>query len=509
MDWLAALDFERATSNVIPEFYGDWYRDPWNWAELRWVAQAQPHELIVPRLDNPAPSRPALVDVPKENFGIRPAVVLDPIDRLIYQALVDRFLPDLHNDLASFAYGWRLARCEGAGRGQYAKNQFEWRNFQSALAKASERHEAALKTDIVSFFASIPPARMVEWIQDKVASSAITDLLSTYILQWGQIPARSGLVQRSQASSALANSYLRAADETLILHGKRGSGDGGQVSAARWMDDLWLFGDDEGRLREAQVALARVLRDLNLHLNAAKTDVLVGWDLLENVHQLRVAGLDYVLSQSEGEIPDEAEETIQAMLEEIRSKPERASRTEMKFLALRVREYQRIDFAEALLDPSIRMPHVADVMSRVYRDLGMTSSLQDWFLEYAASPWGHMEWSVGQWATMFPSDVSPDPQLISYLAERLIAGCELPLMAVAAQRLSMWGRDSAREVFHEVMPTTEHPLERRILALAGHGAGAGKTWTRNALGEFRENRVTLAYLEDQNWRHPPVPKDFG
>jgi len=82
-------------------------------------------------------------------------------------------------------------------------------------------------------------------------------------------------------------------------------------------------------------------------------------------------------------------------------------------------------------------------------------------------------------------------------------------MAVAAQRLSTWSPAEAREVFNEVLPRTEHPLERRILALAGHGAGAGRTWTERALGELQENQITLAYLEDQNWGQPPVPKDFG
>lgn len=37
MDWLAALDFERALKNVRTDIGGDWYRDPWNWCELDWL----------------------------------------------------------------------------------------------------------------------------------------------------------------------------------------------------------------------------------------------------------------------------------------------------------------------------------------------------------------------------------------------------------------------------------------------------------------------------------------
>ncbi len=89
VDWTSALDFGRAVRNVRTEFVGDWYRDPWGWPELGYVLASEP-DLLSANLNTSGARRAALVEVPKENWGARPAVVLDILDRLSYQALVDR-----------------------------------------------------------------------------------------------------------------------------------------------------------------------------------------------------------------------------------------------------------------------------------------------------------------------------------------------------------------------------------------------------------------------------------
>src|SRR6267142_2605865 len=103
MDWLKAINAGRSLSNVHNDVVGDWYRDPWNWAELRWVVKKAP-ELLASRLNDKGSKHAVPIDVPKENFVIRPALLLDPLDRLAYQALVDRLSATLVGKLHGWAY---------------------------------------------------------------------------------------------------------------------------------------------------------------------------------------------------------------------------------------------------------------------------------------------------------------------------------------------------------------------------------------------------------------------
>jgi hypothetical protein len=104
MDWLAALDIKKTIINVHTDMVGDWYRDPWGWPELRFIVEND-LEVLVGRLNEGGSRRVLPLDVPKENFMIRPAVVLDPLDRLCYQALVDVLSKTLIRNLKGWVYG--------------------------------------------------------------------------------------------------------------------------------------------------------------------------------------------------------------------------------------------------------------------------------------------------------------------------------------------------------------------------------------------------------------------
>ena len=81
MDWSKALDRDLALKNVHQDLIGDWYRDPWNWPELDYVVKSDP-AILLDRAAGTGVSRVANVDVPKEGFSSRPAVAMDPVDRL-------------------------------------------------------------------------------------------------------------------------------------------------------------------------------------------------------------------------------------------------------------------------------------------------------------------------------------------------------------------------------------------------------------------------------------------
>src|SRR5690349_3325615 len=107
--WRDILDYELAAKNVRTDIFGDWHRDPWDWPELEWVVESQP-QLIADRLDSTLSYASFPLDVAKENFFTRPAIVFDIVDRVAVQALVDRTSAKLLEASPPWMYSWRLSR---------------------------------------------------------------------------------------------------------------------------------------------------------------------------------------------------------------------------------------------------------------------------------------------------------------------------------------------------------------------------------------------------------------
>ncbi|MGH3670094.1 MAG: reverse transcriptase domain-containing protein [Pseudonocardiaceae bacterium] len=275
-DWFNALDFKQALANLHYEFPGDWHRDPWGWPELEFLL-AGGGDALRDFCNADSASEPALLDVPKENWGTRPAIVLNPVDRLTYQALVDRLSVEIAGNLTPNAFGWRLPAISPR-RGNYSHNSRQWELYRNHLSLLAGIYPVALKTDIVSCFASMPLETIQDEVDGRTPSNHVSRRLLTLLAGFNATPHRSGLPQRSTASAVIANMILIALDDVLEHHArplpdmlKRGVQ---YHSFARWMDDMWLFGDDPGQARRTQVELQRAAQTVGLNLNAAKTEVL-------------------------------------------------------------------------------------------------------------------------------------------------------------------------------------------------------------------------------------------
>jgi len=148
------------------------------------------------------------MDVPKENFGIRPATVMDPIDRTAYPALADRLSGYLIGEQPDWSYGWRLPPKE-LKRGRYARNDYQWDSSTSSLSNLAGAFDYALKTDVVSVFASVDLGVMADAIQDRAGGGAPEDWLLDMLHRWDRIPGRGALQQRSRCSTTSMR-WLRA-----------------------------------------------------------------------------------------------------------------------------------------------------------------------------------------------------------------------------------------------------------------------------------------------------------
>ena len=498
--WDKAVDLEQAARNCYGDMSGDWHRDPWGWPEIGWVAKVQ-QKIAYDHLSSSGARLAALLDVPKENFILRPAVVLDPIDRLCYQALVDRESARLIGALSSAAYGWRLER--GAARpGNYEAQSKEWRVYRQHVEAVGSWYPAALQTDIVSCFASIDIGEMVRRVRSVIGSTTTAIRLIEMIEFWAATAGRSGLVQRALPSSVLANMFLMPVDDVLGQLNKSEAGD--RATALRWVDDIWVFGANDGSLRTAQVALQRAVEALGLNLSGAKTRILEGDSLAAAIRENEHSGVDAAIGQ---EVPDF--ERLNDLIDRILADPESAPRTTIRFAATRMRDNGAFERAGELIDQAHRMPQGADHIARLVRDAGLWPNYVDWYLWYASSNWAVCEWPVAQLGTMFPAKSDAVPVAIGELMLSWIdTNSSIARLALASHRVAHWMPAQARLAIDAVARNASASWQRRILALAGLQAGQNVTWVRRLLNAQQETQVTLDLVEDGNLRPLRTAADY-
>jgi Reverse transcriptase (RNA-dependent DNA polymerase) len=369
-------------------------------------------------------------------------------------------------------------------------------------------HNVALVTDLVSFFASIPVPQVQEAIQDRTSGTRVVKRLCDFLEGFAQTPNRSGLPQRSTASAVIANMYLAPLDDVLKHHAKSMprlfKSRVTHHSFARWMDDMWLFGGDPAAARRAQMEIQASAQTLGLNLNFAKTSVLEGDDVEKQALEVEHSAVDDAIDGRSDFGP------LEALIDRLLENPEKAGRTSVKFATKRMRDNNQTYRAADILQAAKRMPHVADALSRLFREQFRRTDLQDWYLEYAVSDWATHQWCVAYYGRMFPSGRAPKKALREFFAERVRdANTELTLLSVAAQRLAAWDPAEARTAANDAYRRAATPHARRVLALTALSAGETRTKVRKWLAADLENQPTLKMLEDYGWAGPKVQTDFA
>lgn len=507
-NWAGSLDLNTASENVRGEFFGDWYHDPWGWPELDFLLKNPKY--LNAHIEEGRAFTPAQIDVPKENWGARPAVVLAMEDRLAYQALVDSVSVDLIGNLHNSTYGWRL-RPSDPKKGEYSRNDLQWKVYRSHLSSASWHYEAGLRTDLVSCFASIPLEPLQQSLEHRLRKNRIQDSLINFVGQMYKTPGRTGLPQRSTASAVIANMFLAPLDDVLDHHASEIP----QItlpnmpkprtlrSWTRWMDDIWLFGQDAGTMRKAQIELQQEAAAIGMHINSAKTEVFEGSEVAEHALQIEHSAV-------EGALLLKNTKPIEELVDRLLDDPTHAPRTSLRFVTNRMRDRNLEYRIEDFNDLANRMPHAADSLAPLLRDTREQGDLVDWFLDYARSPWASYDWAVAQYIRMFPNDSRPPERLLEYVADQ-IANPRTPLVlfAICAQRLAAWDRNKARGVLTSIEREIVHPQVRRTLSLAGISSSIERHKIKRWLSGHPDNRNTLAMLEEHNFRTPKVSSHYS
>ncbi|WP_285499560.1 RNA-directed DNA polymerase [Actinokineospora sp. NBRC 105648] len=504
--WVENLNLDVAAGNLHTEMLRDWHHDPWGWPEIEFLARVEP-EIIHQHCLSAGSQQAFPIEVPKENWSTRPAVVLDIADRVLYQALVDSISVDIVGTLSPNTFGWRLPAISPAP-GEYSNQDLQWHTYTGHLNRLATFSSTALRTDITSFFASVPINAVHEDIQDRATPGAHLDRLHSLIDGFQTIPGRLGLPQRSTASAVIANMFLNPIDDVLTSHASSAPNVFKSKlqyhSFARWMDDIWLFTQNPASARAAQKDLQSVARNLGLNLNIAKTEVLEGDDVAKQALEIEHSAIDDAITENSNFVP--LEELIDGLLED----REKASRSSINFASVRMRKYDHFYRLDDLLELAPRMPHVADAWAKLLKKAKQPELMQEWFVEYAGSEWAMFPWSLSHFARLFPSGFQPNRQLIEYFTETVVnAGASLPILAVAVQRLCAWNPTAGRAACHAAYQQATDPHVKRILALGSLQVGQGRNMIRRWVSADKENYPTLRMLEHRNFTPPVVSKFFS
>jgi hypothetical protein len=278
--------------------------DPLRWVDLREHPDAAV-DVIRRRVgDRRSPARAQTFRWPKEAGGWRPMVWLDPLDQVLYHALVGRFVSPVEARLdrgrVLSARPIRIGR--GWGLENHGKAIGERRDRAITLLDSQPSGTLGL-IDIRQYFPSIG----VDVVGAVLSRLPVPDLTCAYLKTWLAYLAEHsrvrGLPIGLAGSSILGNLVLVSADDYLSRCG---------AEFMRYMDDTWLFLERDGPYEEIMTGYRECCGQLGLELHPEKTRAVTGFDRYEVVSSLAI---DY-LADELGAPGDRGRTAARALFEE-------------------------------------------------------------------------------------------------------------------------------------------------------------------------------------------------
>lgn len=489
----ADLDVQRAARNCTRDAVEDWYKDPWHWREIWWLGEGSNDAVLKQRLESLAVGRAVPMDVAKGGFATRPALILDALDRVLYQALVDACAPKLIADLPPWVFGWRLYR-NAPTAGRYCDNGREWGDYRARHRAASSTLRYHLRADIRSCFSSISIEQLIDGVYRVIGNTTVVRRIDGYLRGWSEMTGRFGIPQRCHASSILCQFYLKGVDETVSrITASKSS----KVLAIRWMDDISLYSDDRSALMSALGALVSAVGELGLELNAIKT--VLGESA--NLSPVASGALEVTLPAFD----------LEEFFAEVSKDPREVERHDIARVCAMFRHNKAFERVKDLAAAADKMPQGADHLARVFRDSGQWRELERWFLMYAMQHRLPSDWSVQAWALMFPTGASGDEirELADFFASEL-QNHRLSLIALplACRRMRDWCAEDALDILRGSAEAAQTPFEMRALAFTAVSAGIARGEVESWLAGFPECSFSARFLRHYDYMPPKLAKDF-
>lgn len=195
----------------------------------------------------------------KHGFHLRRTVKLDPVAELFMYDLVYRnrsfYKADFSPKRRSF--GYRFSKGEPlSAKGSYV-------DFKATVAGAKAKYRHAMKFDIATYFNSLYHHDLNSWLENAGATSEDARAFGRFLREANNGRSIDCLPQGIHPCKVIGAEFLKFVDNSMLLKCEL---------MVRFMDDFYLFSDDESVLTNDFIAVQGLLGEKSLTLNLHKTE---------------------------------------------------------------------------------------------------------------------------------------------------------------------------------------------------------------------------------------------
>lgn len=271
--FIRMMDSKIAVSRIVHDLNSDFIIAPHYNAIFKYASD-ELWEQLKSRLNNGKynPLLPITIEVPKKSGLTRPGAILNPMDRLLYQLLIDL----MANDIES-----------GIDRGRVFSTEYDdssidpsimfvpvsqkYNELRAKIADycSNSKYNYALVTDIACYFERIYQHVLINILRSSNIEPELISILEK-VLSAHTAKDSHGIVQGIYPSDILGNYYLTAFDSYLRSK---------DVEFIRFVDDYWMFFSDKRQATTMLTDICNYVRKEGLYLNEYKTKIISTNDL--------------------------------------------------------------------------------------------------------------------------------------------------------------------------------------------------------------------------------------
>jgi hypothetical protein len=262
------------------------------------------------------------IDVPKSSLSVRPGTVVSIEDKIVLFAIACLIAPPLDKRLPETVYSWRVKK--NADKKQLfdgnrlleipflKKSTIQkhiefvepwygaWPKFVKGMEDlfGEQGYQYLVLSDIVAYFENIDLNLLRDiMIRNLPQQPRIINFLVSFLEYWSWpaihgAPSPRGIPQGNGVSSFLGNIYLLPLDQAFVNFGRRRD-----IQYLRYMDDVKVFTKDINTARDALFLMNEKLRELHLNIQAAKTHILKGEEIPNEIFDGRMDAVNDIIER--------------------------------------------------------------------------------------------------------------------------------------------------------------------------------------------------------------------
>lgn len=252
------------------------------------------------------------IDVPKSEYAVRPGATASIEDYIVLYAIILLIAPNLDKKLPASVHSWRVKHnrkrkeslfkeSENLQKYPFLKSKTigyyidiaepwyqQWPDYIKKVTAVYEEegYKYMAVSDITAYFENIDLALLRELLINNLDGSQqrIVNFLIRILSHWtwpatNWLNAPRGIPQGNGVSSFLGNFYLLEVDQMFEDLSRKDD-----VRYFRYMDDFRIFAKDYSVARNSLLNMNEKLRELRLNVQGAKTKILKGDEIRENLY---------------------------------------------------------------------------------------------------------------------------------------------------------------------------------------------------------------------------------